>query len=77
MHDPSQDAGTRAVYLVVVRGDGLVTRRLADGFVRAAARDGATLRLRFADFTFPQARIDFTDDAVARDWEARFARAGA
>ena len=69
-----EDARDGAIYLVVVRGDGLVTRRLADGFLRAAAQDGATLRLKFADFTFPGTRIDLADDALARDWQARIAR---
>jgi hypothetical protein len=69
-----EDARDGGVYIVCARGDGLVTRKLAKGFLRATSRDGAALRLKFADFTFPQARIDLADEAAARDWEARFAK---
>ena len=72
-----EDARDGSVYLVLVRGDGLVTRGLGQGFVRATARDGGALRFRFSDFTFPGARIDLGSEAVAADWEARFARRGA
>ncbi len=72
-----EDARDGAAYLVMARGDGLVTRGLGKGFLRSAAREGAALRLRFADFTFPGARIDLGNEAVAADWEARFARLGA
>ncbi|MGN6517637.1 MAG: hypothetical protein ACTHLR_17560 [Rhizomicrobium sp.] len=70
-----EDARDRAVYLVAARGDGFVTRRVSRGTVRTAARDGAALRLRFSDFTFPSAIIAFHDEDVARDWEQRMARA--
>jgi hypothetical protein len=72
-----EDARNGAVYLVAARGDGLVTRGLAKGFLRSAGREGATLRLRFADFTFPGARIDLGDDKLAEDWQVRLARLGA
>ena len=72
-----EDARDGGVYIVLARGDGLVTRRLGRLFLRSAVRDGAALRLKFADFTFPNARIDLGDDAVARDWEVRFAQLGA
>jgi hypothetical protein len=70
-----EDVRSGAVYLVMVRGDGLVTRSLSGGFVRAAAREGGALRFRFSDFTFPAARIDLGDEAVARDWEVRLGSA--
>ena len=72
-----EDAQDGATYLVMVRGDGLVTRALGHGFVRAAAREGGALRFRFSDFTFPAARIDLGDEAAAREWAARFAGQGA
>lgn len=70
-----EDARDHAVYLVAARGDGFVTRRVSRGTVKAAARDGAALSLRFSDFTFPHAIIAFHDEDVARDWEHRMARA--
>jgi hypothetical protein len=69
-----EDTRGGAVYLVVVRGDGLVTRRLADGFLRAAAQDGTALKLQFADFTFPRTRVDLGDAGLAADWRARLER---
>ena len=41
---------------------------------RGAAQEGAALRLRLADFTFPRARIDLGDAALAGDWRDRLAR---
>ena len=73
----AEDARDGSLYLVTVRGDGLVTRGLGRDYVRAAARENSALRLTFRDFTFPGARIGFADDAIARDWEARLARLGA
>ena len=73
----AEDARDGSVWLVMVRGDGLVTRRLGHGFVRAAAREGGALRFKFSDFTFPAARIDLGDEAAAREWETRFGRLSA
>ena len=64
-----------ALYLARVGGDKLVTRKLVRGSVRALRRNGASLDLRFADFTFPKARLAFADDGEAGDWEARIRRA--
>ena len=69
-----EDARDGAVYLVAARGDGLVTRRLSKAYVKSAARNGAALRFRFADITFPGAALAFADETSARDWEARMAR---
>ena len=68
-----EDARDRAVYLVTARGDGFVTRRVSRASLKAATCDGASLNLRFSDFTFPKAAIAFGDDAVARDWLKRVA----
>ena len=69
-----EDARDGALYLVAARGDGLVTRRLSESYVKAASRDGAALSLRFADITFPRTALAFADETSARDWEARMAR---
>ncbi len=65
-----------ALYLVRAGGDKFVTRKLSRGSLRTLKRDGARLDLRFADFTFPRARLAFADEAAASDWEARLVRAG-
>jgi hypothetical protein len=54
------------VHLVVVRGDGLVTRRLARGV--SLSRDGERLALRLKDFTLGKVELDV---AGAEAWEAR------
>ena len=78
-HDPIaglvQDARDRAVYLVAVRGDAYVTRRIARASLKQAARNGAALNFRFSDFTFPKAAMTFADEVIARDWETRIAAA--
>lgn len=53
-------------YLAVLRGDDLVTRKLARGL--DVVRDGAHLQLKLEDFTLPKAELDLAD---APDWEAR------
>ncbi|HEX7725810.1 MAG TPA: hypothetical protein VF410_04595 [Rhizomicrobium sp.] len=70
-----EDARDGSVWLVTARGDGFVTRRLSRRDVKAASRDGAALKLRFSDFTFPAAVIAFHDEDVARDWELRMEKA--
>src|SRR6201996_9803804 len=69
-----EDAHDGAAYLVIARGRGLVTRKLARGFLRNAKRNGASLDLRLSDFTFPKARLVFGEEAAALEWETRFAR---
>lgn len=70
-----EDARDGAVYLVVVRGSGLVTRKLSKDFLRKTQRNGASLDLRFADFTFPRARLPFAKEIAVSDWEARLSHA--
>ena len=70
-----EDARDRAVYLVAVRGDKFVTRRIARASLKQAARNGAALDVRFSDFTFPKAAMTFTNEAIARNWETRIAAA--
>jgi hypothetical protein len=69
-----EDAHDGATYLVIARGNGLVTRKLSRGFLRKARRDGAALDLSLYDFTFPKARLVFGEEAAALEWETRFAR---
>jgi hypothetical protein len=64
-----EDGRDGAVYLVRAGGDKFVARRL--GGIKRLARDGAVLDLRFADFTFPRARLAFADESDAGAWEAR------
>jgi hypothetical protein len=55
-----------SVYLALVRGDGVVTRRLSRGI--GIARHGEHLALRFKDFTLKGASLDLSD---AESWEAK------
>ena len=68
-----EDARDRAVYLVTARGGDFVTRPVSRSSLKAAACEGASLDLRFSDFTFPRAIVAFGDEAVARDWLKRVA----
>jgi hypothetical protein len=61
-----EDARDGAIYLVVSRGDGLVTRKLAPGAL--VARDGDRLDLRLLDFTLRQVQLDLAD---ATAWETK------
>ncbi|HEX3674925.1 MAG TPA: hypothetical protein VHU87_11685 [Rhizomicrobium sp.] len=70
-----ENAADGALYLVRAGGDKFVTRKLSRGSVRGLSRDGSRLDLRFADFTFPRARLAFADEASAADWQARLSRA--
>ena len=63
-----------ALYLARAGGDKFVTRKLARGSLRALRRDGTQLDLRFADFTFPRARLAFANETEAGEWEARLKR---
>ncbi len=59
------------VHLVVVRGDGLVTRKLRGDSLRGCSRNGATLSLRLSDFTLPRATLALDAVDVAQAWQAR------
>ena len=54
------------IYLAVVRGDGLVTRKLARGV--KIARKGDRIELELKDFTLPRAELDLSDALV---WETK------
>ena len=69
-----EDAHDGAAYLIAGCGHGMVTRRLSRGFLRDVRRNGAALDLRLSDFTFPEARLVFDEEATALEWETRFAR---
>jgi hypothetical protein len=60
-----EDSGG-AVHLAVMRGDGLVTRKLGRGI--SLARDGDRLALMLKDFTLGKVALEL-DDAPA--WEAK------
>lgn len=53
-------------YLAIIRGDDLVTRKLARG--TGIARNGTQLHLTLDDITLPKAELDLAD---AADWETR------
>ncbi|HEX4859961.1 MAG TPA: hypothetical protein VFV07_01910 [Rhizomicrobium sp.] len=61
-----EDARDGAIYLVVARGDGVVTRKLSRS--TRVSRDGERLTLGLQDFTLKRAELTLTD---ASDWEAR------
>jgi hypothetical protein len=60
-----EDARDGAIYLAVVRGDGLVTRKL--GRDALGGRDGDRLMLNLRDFTLRKADLELAD---AASWEA-------
>lgn len=66
-----ENAADRSVFLVEALGDDVVTRKLLPSQPITVDRNGATLELRLADFTFPRAKIRFDDEAAAREWERR------
>jgi hypothetical protein len=70
-----QNARNGGLYLVVVKGNGLVTRALKKGALKTFAREGTTLSLRLADFTLPRAKLTLPDEATAEAWEARLKHA--
>jgi hypothetical protein len=61
-----ENAKDGTIYLAVLRGDGVVTRKLVRG--TGLSRDGARLTLTLHDFTLKRATLDLAD---AADWEAR------
>lgn len=66
-----EDAAHHALYLIAARGDGYVIRRISRTSLKSAARNGASLALRFSDLTFPKAAFVLADEQTARDWEAK------
>lgn len=68
----AEDARNGAIYLAVMRGDGVVTRKLNGGM--RVTRAGTVLDFRFPDFSFGRARLDFAD---AERWEERLRRLAA
>jgi hypothetical protein len=65
-----ENAGDGAIYLAVVRGDGVVTRRLSRE-VRVV-REGDRLTFDLRDFTLKRMQIDLAD---AAEWETRLKEA--
>jgi hypothetical protein len=61
-----ENAQDGAIYLAVMRGDGVVTRRLSRD-VRVG-REGERLTLDLRDFTLKRTRLDLAD---AAEWETR------
>jgi len=61
-----ENAGDGAIYLAVVRGDGVVTRRLSHGV--QVSRDGERLSFYLRDFTLKRTQLNLAD---AAEWEAR------
>src|SRR5665213_3974249 len=59
-----ENARDGSIYLAVMRGGDVVTRKLARGFV--LARNGDRLELRLNDFTLRKAELDLSDAAT---WE--------
>ena len=65
-----ENARDGALWLVEVKGDGLVTRNLKRDGLRGAARDGGKLTLTLADFTLPRVQLVLADADAARAWQA-------
>ncbi|MEE2525590.1 hypothetical protein V0U79_04370 [Hyphobacterium sp. HN65] len=65
------DANSASTGMVIAQGDILVSRLVAPEDVAEARPDGASLMIRFRDFTFPSTRIELADDAEAARWAAR------
>jgi hypothetical protein len=59
-----------SVYLAVVRGDEIVTRKLSHGAFESASRDKGMLSVKFDEFTLGYARLDLGDGETAGAWEA-------
>ena len=66
-----ENARDGAVYLAVVRGDEIVTRRLSHGAFAHVAREGGTLSLALGEFTLDRASLDLGDGEAADAWETR------
>ncbi|HEY2071000.1 MAG TPA: hypothetical protein VGG48_15700 [Rhizomicrobium sp.] len=71
-----EDRADGGLYLVRAGGAYPVARKLSHGSVRRLVRNGSRLDLRFADFTFPCARLAFASEVEAGDWEVRLKRVG-
>lgn len=69
-----ENAADGTLHLARASGDTFVTRKLSRGSVKRITRAGAALDLRFADFTFPRARLAFANEDDATAWHARIAR---
>jgi hypothetical protein len=65
-----ENAQDGAIYLAVMRGGDVVTRRLARD-VRVS-REGGRLTIELRDFTLKRARLDLAD---AAEWETRLKEA--
>jgi hypothetical protein len=61
-----EDGRSGAIYLAVMRGDGVVTRKLGRDF--DVSRNGSRLDFRLRDFTLDRARFDIAD---AHAWEEK------
>ncbi len=61
-----ENAADGSIHLVLVRGDGLIARKLPRD--AGIARDGRRLSLALGEFTLERAELELTD---AADWEAR------
>ena len=74
------DASSRAIGLLVVRGDSVVPRLLREGDVVSASieRDrrsaGSVVSIALADFSLKQAMIRVDDAQTAQRWAARLER---
>jgi hypothetical protein len=66
-----ENARDGQVYLAVLRGDGVVTRRLSPAV--HVSREGRRLTLDLRDFTLKRTELDLAD---AAEWEARLKGAG-
>ncbi|GJL97016.1 MAG: hypothetical protein DHS20C06_08330 [Hyphobacterium sp.] len=65
------EAGSDRIGLVLAQGDILLTRIFHPDDIARVVPDGATLAIRFRDFTLPNASIAFDDEAIAAQWQAR------
>ncbi|MEO1039903.1 MAG: hypothetical protein AAFX09_10175 [Pseudomonadota bacterium] len=63
----TEDGGER-LGLVTALGDGLVSRALGAGDVRAVDRDGAGLKLALNDYTYPAVTLTLADEDEAESW---------
>jgi hypothetical protein len=61
-----ENAHDGAIYLAVIRGGDVVTRKLTRGF--GLSRNGDRLELHLKDFTLRKAELDLVDAAA---WEAK------
>ena len=67
----AENARDGAIHLMIVRGDGLVVRKLTADLLKKIVRQGDALTLKLADFTLPRSRLVFADDAAAGQWERK------